>query len=153
MVTKVKAARPLPISEGLLLTEAMECQTDRSLQTAPLDEEPAFAFWQQDIPAEYWALDAGQLVERRGVQRRPLGLIDKRPVDVARLGPALHLDPALADAVALAVIAVPVGPDPEADVPVLLEQHGVLDLLLGGPVRAGLFVDPFQTRRSQGEGG
>jgi len=61
MVTKVKTA---PISEGIILTEAMECQSDRSLQTAPLDEEPAFAFWQQDIPAEYWALDAGLLVER-----------------------------------------------------------------------------------------
>jgi len=64
MVTKVKAAQPLPISEELLLTEAMECQSDRSLATTPLDEEPAFAFWQQDIPAEYWALDAGLLVER-----------------------------------------------------------------------------------------
>ena len=64
MVTKVKATQRLPISERLLLSEAMECQTDRSLETAPLDDEPAFAFWQQDIPAEYWALDAGQLVER-----------------------------------------------------------------------------------------
>ncbi len=61
MVTKVKAP---PISERLLLSEAMECQADRSLRTAPLDEEPAFAFWQQDIPAEYWTLDAVQLVER-----------------------------------------------------------------------------------------
>jgi quinolinate synthase len=64
MVTKVKAAQPLPISEELLLTEAMECQNDRPLATTPLDEEPAFAFWQQDIPADYWALDAGLLVER-----------------------------------------------------------------------------------------
>jgi quinolinate synthase len=64
MVTKVKTTQRLPLSEGLLLTEAMECQTDRPLATAPLDEEPAFAFWQQDIPAEYWALSAQQLVER-----------------------------------------------------------------------------------------
>jgi quinolinate synthase len=64
MVTKVRTTRHLPISEGLLLTEAMECQTDRSLETTPLAEESAFAFWQQDIPAEYWALDAQELVER-----------------------------------------------------------------------------------------
>jgi quinolinate synthase len=64
MVTKVRTTQRLPISEGLLLTEAMECQTDRSLVTTPLADEPAFAFWQQDIPAEYWALDAQELVER-----------------------------------------------------------------------------------------
>ena len=64
MVTKVRTTQHLPISEGLLLTEAMECRTDRPLETAPLSDEPAFAFWQQDIPAEYWALDAQQLVER-----------------------------------------------------------------------------------------
>jgi len=64
MVTKVKSAQRLPIGEELLLTEAMQCQTDRPLETAPLAEEPAFAFWQQDIPDEYWALDARELVER-----------------------------------------------------------------------------------------
>ena len=64
MVTKVRTTQRLPVSEGLLLTEAMECQTDRSLATTPLAEEPAFAFWQQDIPAEYWALDAQELVQR-----------------------------------------------------------------------------------------
>ena len=64
MVTKVRTTQRLPVSEGLLLTEAMECRTDRSLATAPLADEPAFAFWQQDIPAEYWALDARELVER-----------------------------------------------------------------------------------------
>jgi len=74
MVTKVKATQPLPISEGLLLTEAMECQSDRPLETAPLDDEPAFAFWQQDIPAEYWALDAVQLVERIHAAKARLAL-------------------------------------------------------------------------------
>jgi len=64
MVTKVKTAQRLPIGEEVLLTEAMQCQSDRALETAPLVEEPAFAFWQQDIPAEYWALDPQELVER-----------------------------------------------------------------------------------------
>ncbi len=64
MVTKVKTTRRLPLTEEVLLAEAMECQADRPLATAPLAEEPAFAFWQQDIPAEYWALSAEHLVER-----------------------------------------------------------------------------------------
>jgi quinolinate synthase len=64
MVTKVKTSKRLPVGEELLLTEAMQCRSDRSLETTPLAEEPAFAFWQQDIPAEYWALDAEQLVDR-----------------------------------------------------------------------------------------
>jgi quinolinate synthase len=64
MVTKVKTSQRLPVGEELLLTEAMQCRSDRSLETTPLAEEPAFAFWQQDIPAAYWALDAEQLVDR-----------------------------------------------------------------------------------------
>ena len=55
--------RPL-INEELLLAEAMECTTDRPLQTIPLAEEKAFASWQQDIPAEYWALTTDELVQR-----------------------------------------------------------------------------------------
>ncbi|UCH87472.1 MAG: quinolinate synthase NadA, partial [Dehalococcoidia bacterium] len=55
--------RPL-INEELLLAEAMECTTDRPLQTIPLAEEEAFAAWQQDIPSEYWALTADELLQR-----------------------------------------------------------------------------------------
>ncbi|GAG35835.1 unnamed protein product, partial [marine sediment metagenome] len=36
----------------------------RPLQTIPLAEEKAFASWQQDIPAEYWALTTDELVQR-----------------------------------------------------------------------------------------
>jgi len=64
MVTTIKTAQRPPIGEEVLLAEAMQCQTDRPLETEPLAEEPAFAFWQQDIPDEYWALDAQELVER-----------------------------------------------------------------------------------------
>ncbi|MDP2950067.1 MAG: quinolinate synthase NadA, partial [Chloroflexota bacterium] len=52
------------ITEEILLTEAMECTTDRPLDTVPLAEETAFAFWQQDIPAEYWSLTADELILR-----------------------------------------------------------------------------------------
>ncbi len=55
--------RPL-INEELLLAEAMECTTDRPLQTIPLAEEKAFAAWQQDIPPEYRFLTADELVQR-----------------------------------------------------------------------------------------
>jgi quinolinate synthase len=53
-----------PTNEEILLAEAMECTTDRPLQTIPLAEEKAFASWQQDIPAEYWALTTDELVQR-----------------------------------------------------------------------------------------
>ena len=53
-----------PIDEEMRLAEAMECTTDRPLQTIPLAEEKAFASWQQDIPAEYWALTTDELVQR-----------------------------------------------------------------------------------------
>jgi quinolinate synthase len=53
-----------PTSEEMRLAEAMECTTDRPLQTIPLTEEEAFASWQQDIPAEYSTLTAVELVQR-----------------------------------------------------------------------------------------
>ena len=58
MVIKAKT------TEELLLAEAMECTTDRPLATVPLTEDEAFAFWQRDIPAQYWALTADALVAR-----------------------------------------------------------------------------------------
>jgi quinolinate synthase len=67
-------ARALPLlTEEDLLNEAMECPTGRPLETRPLAEEPAFAFWQRDIPQEYWRLTAEELKERIARARRILG--------------------------------------------------------------------------------
>ncbi|MDI6858442.1 MAG: quinolinate synthase NadA [Dehalococcoidia bacterium] len=41
--------------------------------TVPLGEERSFAFWQQDIPEEYWPLEADELRERIAAARRALG--------------------------------------------------------------------------------
>jgi quinolinate synthase len=49
------------------------CETDTGIQTLPLASEPSFAYWQQEIPSEYWHLDAGQLVERVRLAREKLG--------------------------------------------------------------------------------
>ncbi len=49
------------------------CETNTGIQTLPLSSEPSFAYWQQDIPSEYWHLDGGQLVERVRVAREKLG--------------------------------------------------------------------------------
>ncbi|MGQ9573192.1 MAG: quinolinate synthase NadA [Dehalococcoidia bacterium] len=53
-----------PTSEELLLAEAMECTTDRPLQTVPLVQDTGFAFWQHDIPIEYCTLTADELAQR-----------------------------------------------------------------------------------------
>lgn len=72
MVTKT--AEPLPlISENTLLDEAMECPADRALDTRPLAEERSFAFWQKDIPEEYWHLDADAIIHRIAAARHELG--------------------------------------------------------------------------------
>jgi len=74
MVTRTKPREPLPIvSEDTLLNEAMECPTDRDLDTRPLAEESSFAFWQKDIPEEYWHLDARQIIARIAAARQKLG--------------------------------------------------------------------------------
>jgi len=74
MVTKAKARQPLPlVTEETLLNEAMECPTDRPLDTRPLAEERAFAFWQKDIPEEYWRLDGPAIIRRVAVARQKLG--------------------------------------------------------------------------------
>jgi quinolinate synthase len=64
MAAKAHTPEPLLINEELLLAEAMECTTDRPLDTVPLAEEEAFPFWQKDIPSDYWALTADALVAR-----------------------------------------------------------------------------------------
>jgi len=64
MAAKARTPEVPLISEELLLAEAMECTTDRPLKTIPLAEEKGLAFWQQDIPAEYWALTGDELLQR-----------------------------------------------------------------------------------------
>jgi quinolinate synthase len=61
------------INERTLLNEANECVTDRPLDTRPLSEERAFAFWQKDIPEAYWHLDGAALAARIAEARRRLG--------------------------------------------------------------------------------
>ncbi len=74
MVIETNTAKPIPmIGEEALLDEAMECSADRPLDTRPLAEERAFAFWQKDIPEEYWSLDGSTLVHRVAEARRKLG--------------------------------------------------------------------------------
>ena len=66
--------RPLTlISEEDLLNEAMECPVDRELDTRPLAQERAFAFWQKDIPEDYWHLTAAEMRERIARAREALG--------------------------------------------------------------------------------
>ena len=57
---------PLPVTERAVLNEANACTTDRPLDTRPLSEERAFAFWQKDIPEAYWGLDGAALAGRTG---------------------------------------------------------------------------------------
>src|SRR3972149_12304939 len=59
-------AEPLPLA-------GIACETQTGIKTLPLSKEPSFAYWQQDIPAEYWDIDAAQLVERVRVARQKLG--------------------------------------------------------------------------------
>ncbi len=67
-------ARPVVlISEEDLLNEAMECPADRELDTRPLAQERAFAFWQKDIPEPYWHLTAAEMKERIARARQALG--------------------------------------------------------------------------------
>ncbi|MFQ6020264.1 MAG: quinolinate synthase NadA, partial [Dehalococcoidia bacterium] len=61
------------ITEDALLDEANECPADRSLDTKPLAEERAFAFWQKDIPEEYWHLSADEIIRRVAAARQKLG--------------------------------------------------------------------------------
>ena len=71
MVLKL-APSPLPVTERAVLNEANACTSDRPLDTRPLSEERAFAFWQKDIPEAYWGLDGAALAERIAEARRCL---------------------------------------------------------------------------------
>ena len=68
--TRTRTAR---ISEIDVLNEANECVSDRPLETKSLASEPAFAFWQKDVPEAYWHLDGPALAERIAVARAKLG--------------------------------------------------------------------------------
>src|SRR5438445_11950606 len=65
--------RTVQISEIDVLNEANECVIDRPLETKPLASEPAFAFWQKDVPSAYWDLDGAALSERIASARAQLG--------------------------------------------------------------------------------
>jgi len=64
--------RPGAVEEDLVRRELMRCDTD-TLETRPLREERAFAYWQQDIPQEYWDLTGRELIERVRLARQRLG--------------------------------------------------------------------------------
>src|SRR5450759_922068 len=61
------------VSELDVLNENNECPINRPLETKPLASEPAFAFWQKDVPEAYWNLDGAALSERIAVARAKLG--------------------------------------------------------------------------------
>ncbi|HWC30583.1 MAG TPA: quinolinate synthase NadA, partial [Dehalococcoidia bacterium] len=49
------------------------CETNTGTATLPLSQEPSFAYWQQDIPSDFWDLTSEQLVERVARARKKLG--------------------------------------------------------------------------------
>jgi quinolinate synthase len=74
MAPETEVTAPLPIvTDETLLDKAMQCPSGRSLDTRPLAEERAFAFWQKDIPEEYWRLDAAQIIARIAAARKEVG--------------------------------------------------------------------------------
>jgi quinolinate synthase len=74
MVIETRTPTPLLlVTRETLRNEDNACTTDRPLDTRPLAEEQAFAFWQKDIPEAYWGLDGPALVERIAESRRRLG--------------------------------------------------------------------------------
>ncbi len=73
MVTRTETEPITLVTEEALLNEANECVIDRPIETRPLAEERAFAFWQKDIPQTYWHLDGAALKARIAEARRKLG--------------------------------------------------------------------------------
>jgi len=64
--------RPGAVEEDLVRRDLMRCDAE-TLDTRPLAEERALAYWQHDIPEEYWNLSGQELVERIGAARARLG--------------------------------------------------------------------------------
>jgi quinolinate synthase len=67
MTTATAAPTRIPLLPGIA------CEAD-STETVPLVEERSFGFWQQDIPAGYRDLEAGEIVERIRIARAKLGM-------------------------------------------------------------------------------
>jgi quinolinate synthase len=66
--------RPLTdIALEVIPLAGIACETNTGIRTLPLSSEPSFAYWQQDIPKEYWDLTSDQLVERVAAARAKLG--------------------------------------------------------------------------------
>ena len=65
--TQIKDETALP------LVPQLQCESDVGIQTVPLSEEASFGSWQPEIPEEYWALEADELVERVRAARAALG--------------------------------------------------------------------------------
>src|SRR6266545_591937 len=61
------------LTDQIIPLAGIACETNTGIETRPLSSEPSFAYWQQDIPREYWDLDAKQLVARVAEARRKLG--------------------------------------------------------------------------------
>ncbi|HXH22973.1 MAG TPA: quinolinate synthase NadA [Dehalococcoidia bacterium] len=64
--TSEEALEVLPLA-------GIACETNTGTRTLPLSQEPSFAYWQQDIPREYWDLTSEVLVERVAAARKKLG--------------------------------------------------------------------------------
>src|SRR3990172_9159048 len=65
MTTAVAPTR-IPVLPGIA------CEAD-STATVPLTEERSFAYWQQDIPRDYWDLSPEEIIERIRIARERLG--------------------------------------------------------------------------------
>ncbi|HEX5371014.1 MAG TPA: quinolinate synthase NadA, partial [Dehalococcoidia bacterium] len=63
----------IPISSVSTATSGIACETSTGITTMPLSSEASFAYWQQDIPKQYWDLDAQQLIDRVAAARDKLG--------------------------------------------------------------------------------
>lgn len=63
----------LPLLQPSAGLAGIACETNTGIETLPLSSEPSFAYWQQDIPSEYWDLDAQQLIDRVAIAREKLG--------------------------------------------------------------------------------
>jgi quinolinate synthase len=63
----------IPVTNLSDAAAGIACETNTGITTLPLSNEASFAYWQQDIPKEYWDLDAKTLIERVAVARQKLG--------------------------------------------------------------------------------
>ena len=61
------------LTEETIPLAGIACETETGLQTLPLSQESSFAYWQQDIPPEYWDMSAKELTSRVAAARARLG--------------------------------------------------------------------------------